>query len=75
MAEESNYERRLLRLPEVKAKTGKCASAIYAEGATGAFPAPIKIGSRASAWVEAEVDAWIAERIRERDGESERGAA
>jgi prophage regulatory protein len=32
------------------------------------FPAPIKIGKARNAWVEAEVDAWIAERIRARDG-------
>ena len=31
------------------------------------FPAPIKIGKARNAWVEAEVDAWIAERIRARD--------
>jgi prophage regulatory protein len=31
------------------------------------FPAPIKIGAARNAWVEAEIDEWIAERIAERD--------
>lgn len=33
----------------------------------GAFPAPVKIG-RASRWVVAEVNAWIASRIAARNG-------
>ena len=28
------------------------------------FPKPIKIGPRAIAWIEEEIDAWIDERIR-----------
>lgn len=66
---------RLLRLPEVRVKTGKSTSSIYDAIGEGSFPRPVKVGPRTSAWVEAEVDAWIAERIRERDGETERGAA
>jgi prophage regulatory protein len=31
------------------------------------FPAPIRIGPRASAWAEHEVTAWIAARIAARD--------
>jgi prophage regulatory protein len=31
------------------------------------FPAPIKIGEARSAWVESEIDAWIAAKIAERD--------
>ena len=33
----------------------------------GTFPRPIRLGAARSAWVEGEVDAWIAERIAERD--------
>ena len=35
--------------------------------ADGKFPKPVKIGARAAGFVAAEVDAWIAERIRKRD--------
>jgi prophage regulatory protein len=57
----------LLKLPEVENATGKKRSAIYAEIQARTFPAPVKIGPRASAWVAAEVQAWIDSRIAERD--------
>ena len=37
----------------------------------GEFPRPLKIG-RASRFLVSEIDAWIAERIAERDGAAER---
>lgn len=60
----------LLRLPEVKARTGLSRSEIYRRIAIGTFPAPIKIGRRASAWSSIEIDRWIAERIAQRDAKS-----
>ena len=57
----------LLRLPEVCRRTGKKRSSIYREISAGAFPAPVKLGERASAWPEHEIDAWIAERIAARE--------
>jgi predicted DNA-binding transcriptional regulator AlpA len=35
--------------------------------ARGEFPAPIKLGEQSVAFVEAEVDDWLARRIRDRD--------
>jgi prophage regulatory protein len=35
--------------------------------ARGKFPAPIKLGEQSVAFVEAEIDEWLAARIRERD--------
>ncbi|ENW27204.1 helix-turn-helix transcriptional regulator [Acinetobacter lwoffii] len=58
---------RLIRRKEVQAKTGFGASSIYAEMAKGAFPKPIQISERRVAWIESEVDAWIAARIESRD--------
>lgn len=58
----------LERLPAVKARTGLSRSEIYRRVQTGGFPAPIKLGERASAWSASEVDSWIAARIAERDG-------
>jgi prophage regulatory protein len=75
MEQVTHTHKPLLRLTEVKGRTGKSASSIYEAIAAGQFPRPIKVGPRTSAWVEAEVDAWIEDRIRERDGESVRGAA
>lgn len=55
---------RLLRLPDVEARTGLKKSAIYAGMKAGTFPACLKLGPRASAWVQSQIDQWIAERIR-----------
>lgn len=57
----------LWRLPEVKAHTGLSRSSLYRRIAEGTFPAPVKIGARASAWSSAEIERWKAERIAERD--------
>lgn len=58
---------KLIRLHEVKAQTGLGRSTIYKYIQQGMFPLPVSLGGRAVAWVEAEVDAWIAARISERD--------
>lgn len=55
---------RLLRLPDVSARTGLGKSAIYAGIAAGNFPPGVKLSRRATAWPSSEIDAWIAERIR-----------
>jgi predicted DNA-binding transcriptional regulator AlpA len=38
--------------------------------ARGEFPAPIKLGEQSVAFVEPEIDEWLACRIRERDEKS-----
>ncbi len=60
----------LLRLPEVKARTGLSRSEIYRRVALGTFPAPVKLGEHASAWVASEVDQFIADRIAARDAKA-----
>ena len=60
----------ILRLPDVKRKTGQSRSSIYDKVQRQEFPAPVKIGERAVGWVEAEVDAWVTARIEARDGAS-----
>ena len=59
----------LLKLKDVIATTGLSRSYIYALAQQGAFPKPIKLSERSSAWVEAEVAAWIEGRIALRDME------
>ena len=58
----------LIRLPEVKARTGRSRSAIYADIQAGDFPKPVPIGTRAVAWVEAEIDEYIERQIQRRAG-------
>jgi prophage regulatory protein len=58
---------KLLKMPEVRAKTGLSRSHLYALAQNGEFPKPVKLSERSSAWVESEVDGWIEERIAERD--------
>jgi prophage regulatory protein len=68
--------RRILRLPEVEAVTGKKRSQIYEDILNGRFPAPVPLGERAVDWIEDEVAAWQNARIAERDAEStQRGRA
>lgn len=60
---------KLLFQPEVSARVGKCRASLYQYIAEGRFPKPVKIGDRRIAWVESEIDEWIAARIAERDGQ------
>lgn len=56
-----------LRLPAVMAATAISKPTIYSLIRAGKFPKPAKVG-RASVWPQADIDAWIAGRIAERDG-------
>ncbi|MGF6556408.1 prophage regulatory protein [Pseudomonas sp. S30_BP2TU TE3576] len=58
---------RLLRRKEVEYKTGKSRASIYADIRAGSFPVPVPIGLNSVAWLEAEVDQWIADRLAERN--------
>lgn len=57
---------RLLRLTEVQARLGMSRSGIYERIKNGGFPRPVKIGPRAVAWLESEIDAWLQERVEAR---------
>jgi len=60
----------LLRLPQVKARTGLSRSEIYRRVIAGNFPAPVKLGERASAWPEHEISAWCLARVAARDAKA-----
>lgn len=47
----------ILRLPEVKRRTGLGRSSIYLKMAQGLFPKPVKLGVRAVGWRQDEVEA------------------
>lgn len=57
---------KLIRLDQVKARTGLSRSTLYAYIREGRFPSPVTISTRCVAWVESEIDAWVAERIASR---------
>lgn len=59
----NNQNTRLIRLPEVMNKTGYGKAWIYRLINEGLFPKPIKIGTRAIAFIESEIDEWIVSAI------------
>lgn len=57
---------RLIKLPEVIARTGLSRSRLYEDLGAGNFPRPVKIGERSIAFVEGEVNDWIEAKISAR---------
>jgi prophage regulatory protein len=53
-----------LRLPEVKAVTGLSKTSIYELIREKSFPAPVRLGPRAVAWVKSEIKQWAVGRVR-----------
>lgn len=54
---------RMLRLPQVCERTGLSRSSIYKLESEQRFPSRVKLSTRAVAWIEREVQAWLSERI------------
>ncbi|MEX9815393.1 helix-turn-helix transcriptional regulator [Providencia rettgeri] len=60
----------LIRFSEVQKRTGYSKAWLYRLMSQQRFPAAIKIGTRSIAFIESEVDQWIANKIAEsRTGE------
>ena len=59
-----NVPTRILRLSEVRARTGLARSTIYLCITQGSFPKPISLGERAVGWIEAEVVAPARQAMR-----------
>ena len=62
--------RRVLRLPQVIAKTCLGRDSIYRGGREGWFPKHIKLSERASGWFEDEIDAFLELRAAQRDAKA-----
>lgn len=62
---------RILRLPEVRHRTGQSTTDIYAgmSAEPPTFPKSVPLGIRTVGWVESEVDDWIAGRIAARENQ------
>ena len=58
---------RFIRRPAVENRTGLSRSTIYLLMQNGQFPKPVRIGGRAVAWPEADIEAWLNARLAERE--------
>ena len=55
---------RILRQPDVRARTGLSKSTIYELVRKKELKAPIKLGARAVGWLESDIEEFLAERIK-----------
>ena len=55
----------MLRLPEVKVRTGLSRSTIYLRISQRLFPKPISLGGRAVGWLDTEIQEWLERQIAE----------
>lgn len=53
---------RFISIRQVVNRTGLSASSVRRQEAVGTFPIRVKVGTNRVAWLESEVDAWIAWR-------------
>ena len=60
----SNAGFRFMRLPEVCKAVGVGKSTVWELVRRGAFPLPIKVTTKCTAWRSDEVEAWMASRNR-----------
>lgn len=58
----SNPTDRLMRLPEVVEIVRRSRTSIYYDVKAGLFPEPLRIGARAIAWRERDIQKWIETR-------------
>lgn len=65
MAQKTTTQNTFIKLTEVKRRTTLSTTEIYRRIEAGEFPKQIKLGAKAVAWLEHEIQAWIDERIAE----------
>jgi len=53
---------RILRRPDVEARTGLSRSTIYHWMNKGEFPQPVALGARLVGWKESDIEAWLTAR-------------
>jgi prophage regulatory protein len=67
--ERKNMSLRILRLPEIKTKTGFSRSALYSRIQQRLMTKPISLGGRAVGWPESEIDQILAAQIAGKSNE------
>ena len=60
---------RFLRKPEAAARVGYHPEHVMRLVRQGEFPKPVRLGPKSIAFVEEEVETWMAQRVAERDAE------
>ena len=68
--QEKKMSKILLRLPKVMEKKGLKRATIYLHIKQNTFPKQFKIGQRAVAWLESDIDAWIDKRLAKMEKDS-----
>lgn len=63
MAAITNTPKTLLKLPAVKGRVTLSTSEIYRRIEAGTFPQQIRLGAKAVAWLESEIDEWIEQTV------------
>lgn len=57
---------RAINIKQVAAKVSLGQSTIYRMIAKGEFPKPFSLGGNRTAWIEEDIDAWLAEKAGKR---------
>lgn len=72
MVSEETVKTRLLRINEVTSRIGVSRTTIHRMVTKGLFPksVPLIPGGIARAWVEVEVEEWLAQRVADREMEA-----
>jgi len=63
MADEKNTPHKLLKLSEVCQRTTLSRAVVNGLRRSGDFPCAVKVAAKRIAFVEAEIDQWIADRV------------
>jgi len=53
----------LVRLPEVRRRTGLSTATIYRKMERGEFPSRVRLGANVVAWYESDVGRWVADPL------------
>jgi prophage regulatory protein len=53
----------LLRIKDVRARTGLSTATIYRREAAGTFPSKTRLGAKTVGWYESEVGRWISDPL------------
>ena len=64
---EPRLPEQLLRITNVQARTGLSRASVWRLVRDATFPAPVRIGRRAVAWLDTEIDSWIADCVKARN--------
>ena len=63
--------KKIVKINAVKQQTHLSVASIYRLAKQGDFPKPIKLGVKASGWLQSEIDDWIQSRLNDRDSKIE----